>query len=293
MYSNLYTPVKVCHAFMIPFVWLIMYAIVAGFNRYVFFNDAFLPDGLKAVKYIVSILFYFCAVMGIICHILTISTDPGSLNYDIVAQLKPKEKTDCKKCQKDRPLRAHHCSVCDKCFMKMDHHCPWVFNCVGFGNQKIFFLFVSYTVLGSLIALVMFIVFFCSDSFKDMYDISKNRKLNFAQNNMRIFGDSFKDLGDIIMIILVTVITFFTFLSVLSLFFSQITLISRNITNIEYDTFRDRENVNPFYAETDRCFMLRALMGFEIWKWFFPIVEPNIYNGGYVYDTPFKKNINV
>ena len=122
MYSNLNTPIKVFHGSMIPFVWLIMYSILAGYNRYVFFNDSFLPNGLKAIKYIVSILFYFCVVLAVVCHILTISTDPGSLNYDIVAQLKPKEKTECKKCQKDRPLRAHHCSVCNKCFMKMDHH---------------------------------------------------------------------------------------------------------------------------------------------------------------------------
>lgn len=29
----------------------------------------------------------------------------------------------CKKCISPKPPRAHHCSVCNKCILKMDHHC--------------------------------------------------------------------------------------------------------------------------------------------------------------------------
>ena len=43
----------------------------------------------------------------------------------------------CEKCLCIKPDRSHHCSVCEDCTLKMDHHCPWVNNCVGFQNYKV------------------------------------------------------------------------------------------------------------------------------------------------------------
>ncbi|RYH17586.1 hypothetical protein EON65_28370 [archaeon] len=33
-------------------------------------------------------------------------------------------KKFCRKCKAFKPKRAHHCSICGRCIVKMDHHCP-------------------------------------------------------------------------------------------------------------------------------------------------------------------------
>uniref|UniRef100_A0A8B9S461 Palmitoyltransferase n=1 Tax=Apteryx owenii TaxID=8824 RepID=A0A8B9S461_APTOW len=60
--------------------------------------------------------------------------------------------TVCNRCETYRPPRAHHCRVCHRCVRRMDHHCPWINNCVGELNQKYFIQFLFYTGLASLYA---------------------------------------------------------------------------------------------------------------------------------------------
>lgn len=61
----------------------------------------------------------------------------------------------CKKCQGPKPDRTHHCSTCNRCVLKMDHHCPWLAACVGLHNYKPFLLFLIYTCLFCCVCMVI------------------------------------------------------------------------------------------------------------------------------------------
>lgn len=61
----------------------------------------------------------------------------------------------CQVCQGFKAPRSHHCRKCGRCIMKMDHHCPWINNCVGWNNHMAFTSFLAFAVIGCLQACVI------------------------------------------------------------------------------------------------------------------------------------------
>ncbi|MBA0793591.1 hypothetical protein Gohar_017986, partial [Gossypium harknessii] len=73
----------------------------------------------------------------------------------------------CQKCSCFKPPRAHHCRVCKRCILRMDHHCNWINNCVGHANYKVFFVFVVYAVIACIYSLILLVGSLTNDSQND------------------------------------------------------------------------------------------------------------------------------
>jgi len=57
----------------------------------------------------------------------------------------------CRKCWAPKAERTHHCSVCNRCVLKMDHHCPWIgAKCIGHRTYPAFVHFLCCITLLSL-----------------------------------------------------------------------------------------------------------------------------------------------
>lgn len=60
----------------------------------------------------------------------------------------------CVKCHRDRPHRAHHCSICGVCIMRYDHHCIFLGSCIGLKSVKLFILYLFYSFLSTLVTFI-------------------------------------------------------------------------------------------------------------------------------------------
>eukprot|EP01016_Furgasonia_blochmanni_P032047 TRINITY_DN33088_c0_g1_i1.p1 TRINITY_DN33088_c0_g1~~TRINITY_DN33088_c0_g1_i1.p1 ORF type:complete len:371 (+),score=25.81 TRINITY_DN33088_c0_g1_i1:35-1114(+) len=81
------------------------------------------------------------------CYLRTIASDAGKvpdlLDYSFEDQERGVVRY-CNECENFKPERCHHCSICKRCSLNMEHHCKWIDNCVGFKNRKFFMLTLFY-----------------------------------------------------------------------------------------------------------------------------------------------------
>jgi len=113
---------------------------IIGFEITVYLSESRDQVGL-------TVVFSISAFLVIWTYLKTVWTCPGVVVLD--SQQAQHNSSYCNDCQRVKPPHYHHCKVCSTCIKKMDHHCPWVGNCVGERNRKYFYQFLIWTLVAT------------------------------------------------------------------------------------------------------------------------------------------------
>lgn len=170
---------------------------------------------------------------------------PARLEYQ------PGKATWCKKCCFPRPERAHHCHICGICVLRMDHHCPYIFNCVGFNNHKYFLLLVVYTTSACVIVLLTTMPEF----------------FYYTGVVLNMFEDDHLQTSEIWGFLISCILDLFLTLVLAPMVPAHITLACRNQTSIEGNY---NNMPNPF-DQGDPSANLRQILGTYGPDWFIPV----------------------
>ena len=104
---------------------------------------------------VLMLSFQTCVSLSVLSYIRCIFTNPGATPRMEAPDIPLELLRFCEKCQQWKPPRTHHCSTCGICIhrvpsMQLDHHCPWVNNCVAVCTHKYFLLFILYFALAGV-----------------------------------------------------------------------------------------------------------------------------------------------
>ncbi|XP_055799385.1 palmitoyltransferase ZDHHC20-B-like isoform X1 [Salvelinus fontinalis] len=167
----------------------------------------------------------------------------------------------CDNCLVIKPDRCHHCSTCDMCVLKMDHHCPWVNNCVGFSNYKFFVLFLAYSML-----YCAFIAATVLQYFIKFWTLCRWRSVGDCPQNQ------LPDTHAKFHVLFLFFVAAMFFISILSLFSYHLWLVGKNRTTIEAfraPVFRNGPDKNGFSLGFSRN--MAEVFGDQKKYWMFPI----------------------
>lgn len=109
----------------------------------------------------------------------------------------------CLTCNVARPFRSSHCSDCDNCTLRFDHHCPWIGGCVGKRNYIYFFLFLIFLNIKNIFLMVFSIVHICMTYVK-VKDEEKNDKAWVSKKLVSIIPSLFTILFLMVIMIFTT-----------------------------------------------------------------------------------------
>ncbi|XP_030397964.1 palmitoyltransferase ZDHHC3-like isoform X2 [Gopherus evgoodei] len=140
---------------------LLLTYLSVGYADYVILTHILLQPGFRGSLWCPfhAVMFNLIVLLLLACHTRAVFADPGMVplpdtaidfsdlrsNTPHKSERSNEDWTVCNRCETYRPPRAHHCRICHRCIRRMDHHCPWINNCVGELNQKYFIQFLFYT----------------------------------------------------------------------------------------------------------------------------------------------------